>query len=423
MNRISHIAFTALLFLLLYPSSGRAAEWYIKYKNGLEAIKNQQWAAAISHLDDALNERGEERAKARTVGVQFIDYFPYLYRGLAYAKSGNNAKALADFERSEKQGEVFKASKDDEAQQILREYMSRLRTSAAGEKEFEQGRTFYRQKNYTAALERFRSVPESSPYREEAKRYVDLLQSDMAKEQGSNASTARQKPADTKPASRTETMFAEGVRLFDRQQYERAGEKFRAVLQEVPDHPGAQRYLNLSKSMKASLSTAPRKSGTDRSRRAGTDAGPTENSAPMGNDQLVEQATTLFRSGKLESARRLFLTVQSADPSRQEVNAYLDSINVTQKQIQLGMLAFFEGDYQAAVRQLNEAARVNAENVSLYGVLAAAYAAQYFLGGTEDQALQRNAQEIFRKARLIDGNYRLDGRYVSPRIVAFLNNQ
>lgn len=423
MNRIHHNGRTLFFVLLLFPSVGRAAEWYVNYKNGLEAIRSQQWSAAISHFTEAINERGDERARARTVGVQFIDYFPYLYRGLAYAKSGNTTKALADFDRSEKQGEVFKASQDEEAQQILREYTSRLRTTAAGEAEFEQGRTLYRQKNFSAALEKFQAVPDNSPYSEEARRYVDLIQSELAKGQSATVDASRQKTADTRATGRLETLFADGVRLFDRQQYERAEEKFRAVLKEAPDHAGAQRYLNLSRSMKASLASAPRKTLTDRSRRAGTDAPGPDTSEPMENDQLFDQAVNLFRSGKLESARRLFLTVQSANPSRQQVNAYLDSITITQRQIQAGILAFFEGEYQTAVRHLNEAARVNAENVSLYGVLAAAYAAQYFLGGSEDASLQRNAHEIFRKARLIDAEYRLDGRYVSPRIITFLNNQ
>jgi hypothetical protein len=141
------------------------------------------------------------------------------------------------------------------------------------------------------------------------------------------------------------------------------------------------------------------------------------------NEALFAQGTQLFREGKLESARRLFLTVRSADPSHVQAAAYLDSITRTQEVIRGGILSYFEGDFSSAIRQLGDASRINAENVSVYGVLAAAYASQYFLGGGEERNLQKSAVESFKRARQIDANYKLDGRYFSPRIVAFFNNQ
>ena len=411
-----------VVMLLASAPLARGAEWYVNYRSGLDAIRSQKWSEAISYFTEAINERPDERAKARTVGVQFIDYFPYVYRGLAYFKSGNNEKALADFERSERAREVFDGSSDTEAQRILREYIGRLRSTPVGEKAFVEGRDLFRQREFTRAIEKFRLVPANSAYRREAQQYIDLAQAELNKDQGATR-PAQDKPAASGSSDRIEQEFQAGVRLFDRQDYAAAENRFKSVLQKAPDHAGAQRYLNLAKSMRAGMASAPRRGSGSRTTRAEDAAPRTTDTAPDDNNTLFSQATQLFQEGKLESARRLFLTVRSADPSHTAASAYLDSIARTQEVIRGGILSFFEGDFRTAIRQLGDASRINTDNVSLYGVLAAAYASQYFLGGGEERELQKNALESFRRARQIDANYRLDGRFFSPRIVAFLNNQ
>jgi tetratricopeptide (TPR) repeat protein len=409
-----------LILTVLSVSLARAADWYVNYRNGLDAVHSQKWSEAISYFNDAISERPDEKAKARTVGVQFIDYFPYVYRGLAYAKSGNAEKALADFEHSEREKEVFDGSNDKDAQRILREYLGRLRAAPIGEKAFMDGRDLFRQREFTKAIEKFRTVPANSAYRREAQQYIDLAQAEMNKDRPAVADKTPDKVPPSASSTRVEQEFQAGVRLFDRKDYAGAEIKFRSVLEKSPDHAGAQRYLNLCKSMKAGMVSAPRRGAgarTDQQASGSPDAKKGE------NDALFSQAMQLFGEGKLESSRRLFLTVRSTDPTHAEAAAYLDSIARTQEVIRGGVLAFFEGDYRSAIHQLGNASRVNADNVSLYGILAAAYASQYFLGGGEERDLQKSAVESFRRARQIDANYRLDGRYFSPRIVAFFNNQ
>jgi len=412
----------ALILILLSASTARAAEWYVNYRNGLAAIQEQRWADAVTYLNDAIGERPDERAKARTVGVQFIDYFPYVYRGLAYFKLGENAKALADLEHSEKAREVFDGSSDRYAQRILKDYLDRLRSGPAEDKTFVEGRDLYRKREFARAIEKFRAVAPSSPYRKEAQQYIDLAQAELNKSQTGTAPTTA-KPPTGGTSEKVEQEFQAGVRLFDKKDYAAAETRFRAVLQKAPDHAGAQRYLNLCKSMKAGLTAAPRRGAGGRTTTTPETASHGTDAKRGENDALFTQGQQLFREGKLESARRLFLTVRSADPSNSEAAAYLDSIAKTQEVIRTGILAYFEGDYAAAIRQLGDASRINADNVSLYGVLAAAYASEYFLGGGEERGLQKNALESFKRARQIDANYKLDGRYFSPRIVAFLNNQ
>jgi tetratricopeptide (TPR) repeat protein len=402
-----------VILTALFASTSFSAEWYIKYRSGLEAIKGQQWSAAVGFFSEAIAERSEERTKARTVGVQFVDYLPYVYRGLAYAKLGNNVKALQDFERSEKQGEVQNASLDKDALRILRENLARLRTPRGPEKLLEEARTLYRQKHYARALEKLRAIPADSPYHREAQQYIDLAEAEMKK-------SGETVPQDN-VAGGGSREFQEGVQLFDKGDYARAEAKFQSVLRKEPGHAGAQRYLNLSRSMQASSSTAPRHVVADRRRHG---ASTTESgSGTTEQEALFTQALELYRTGKQESARRLFLTVQSSDPMRQEVGAYLDTIGQTQTLIRNGIGSFFDGEYQNAVKMLGDASRQNSENVSLYAVLAAAYASQYFLNGAEDRTLQRTAIETFRRARQIDASFVLDGKYFSPRIVALLNNQ
>ena len=51
-------------------------------------------------------------ANARTYGMQFIDYIPYFYRGVAYYQTGELDKAKADLETSQSFGEIQKTSRD-----------------------------------------------------------------------------------------------------------------------------------------------------------------------------------------------------------------------------------------------------------------------------------------------------------------------
>jgi tetratricopeptide (TPR) repeat protein len=127
--RNSKILFAALL--LLFSSMETCAEtWFSDYKDGKAAVREGKYKAAVVLLSRAITQRPESKANVRTYGVQFIDYFPYLYRGLAYARLGNKANALNDFEKEHGAGEVYKGSQDTEAGEMLRKRLEEFRGTA-----------------------------------------------------------------------------------------------------------------------------------------------------------------------------------------------------------------------------------------------------------------------------------------------------
>jgi hypothetical protein len=230
-------AFTVFACLLLFSLHAKADEWYESYARGKEAFNNQQWQEAIGRFTDAINERSESSANAKTYGMHFIDYFPYLYRGVAYFKIGDKVKALADLERADKEHVVGDARQDADAPQLLRQYLELARKSNTPlpDQNYAQGMKFYNQKNYRAAIESFKAVPESSPQHKDALRYLGLAQS---QQQAVEAEAAQKEKKE-----RASNAFASGVRYYNEKSLDKAEEQFKAVLQIDNARADARDYL------------------------------------------------------------------------------------------------------------------------------------------------------------------------------------
>jgi tetratricopeptide (TPR) repeat protein len=110
-----------------FVGNARAQEWISDYADGKEALRKGSYRQAVVFFSKAIDQRPESKADARTRGVQFVDYFPYVYRGIAYAQMGNRKNALKDFEREHAAGEVYKGQRDVEAGRILRKRLDEFR--------------------------------------------------------------------------------------------------------------------------------------------------------------------------------------------------------------------------------------------------------------------------------------------------------
>jgi tetratricopeptide (TPR) repeat protein len=122
-------------------------------------------------------------------------------------------------------------------------------------------------------------------------------------------------------------------------------------------------------------------------------------------------------------AREKFLALQVARPSYPEVGTYLQKIGRSEEAVRQGISAYFGGKYQQAIEQLSEASKSNNEDSHIYAALACAYATKYLLSGGEEKELYGLAVEAMRKAKQIDGNIHLDASYISPKIIALLNQR
>jgi tetratricopeptide (TPR) repeat protein len=85
----------ALALALPMPAS---ASWYDDYDAGLIAAKKGNWSVVAQKMTAAIGQLSKENSKARTYGMDFRNYRPYYYRGVAYLNLGKYEQAIADFE-------------------------------------------------------------------------------------------------------------------------------------------------------------------------------------------------------------------------------------------------------------------------------------------------------------------------------------
>jgi tetratricopeptide (TPR) repeat protein len=101
----------AVLALLL-AASVASASWYDDYDDGLKAARAGNWSVVVQKMTAAIKGNGTENNRARTYGVDFRNYHPYYYRGMAYLNLGKYEQAVADFERTSGPGPVDLGSLD-----------------------------------------------------------------------------------------------------------------------------------------------------------------------------------------------------------------------------------------------------------------------------------------------------------------------
>lgn len=112
-----------LVFAFLLAALAGAETWFESYEKAEQALSEEKWSEAVRHLNRALEQRSSSGANARTYGMRFIDYFPYLKLGVAYFHLGQPDAALQAFETEEGQAEIGRSAA---ALAVLTDYRSRI---------------------------------------------------------------------------------------------------------------------------------------------------------------------------------------------------------------------------------------------------------------------------------------------------------
>lgn len=84
----------------------RQAPWYYHYELGLALARHGDNQRALDALIEAAEDKPEPQPLARTYGVWFLDYLPYLAIAKAHARLGNRECALDALALSQRLGET-----------------------------------------------------------------------------------------------------------------------------------------------------------------------------------------------------------------------------------------------------------------------------------------------------------------------------
>ena len=99
----------ALLVLAIAVPSGAVGTWYDYYLDARDKhIPAQQWEPALASLKQAAKLKPDSGVDERTYGMDFIDYFPYYYQGVAYHRTQQWDSAILMFNIEEKGGAIKK---------------------------------------------------------------------------------------------------------------------------------------------------------------------------------------------------------------------------------------------------------------------------------------------------------------------------
>ena len=90
----------AFLFVALLAVPAHAQRWYDHYDEGLKAVRSGDWNKVVQKMSAAIKENAKEDNKARTYGMNMLNYHPFYYRGAAYLQTGQYDQAIADLEKT-----------------------------------------------------------------------------------------------------------------------------------------------------------------------------------------------------------------------------------------------------------------------------------------------------------------------------------
>ena len=352
-----------LCALLFAPCAVLHAQWYVDYQSGKEALEKQQWQAAITHFTKALDDEPDSKANKKTYGFTFIDYFPYLYRGIAYYRLGDQANAKADIGKAKAEGVIGDAQRDEEAGKLLEQYAALVEKPPpqVAQKRPEQKPPETAQQNVPPQSQAVKTAEKQKPPEEKA----PLVAKNEPKKESAPADEHR-RPEEEKRSENT---------------------------------PGT-----------AAATRVPA-------------AGNRLASADTAGSGLFTEGAALFNAGRVVQAKSRFEALRTRIPGYPGLADYMAMIEGIERRTSAGIAAYFQGEYREAIDQLTSSAKNGSDNPHLYAVLACAYAAEYLLAGEEDGALKKEAVDAYGRTRGLDPRYELDSKLISPRIIAILTGR
>ena len=113
------LAAVTLLSVAVYAQNNR--RWADPYRKGVEAADAKKWSEAVALLEQAVAVNPKAEKSKLVEGVFRVDYYPYLYLGMAYMELGQLEKAQQNLDKAKSP-----APTDRKLQGIATEYLAKL---------------------------------------------------------------------------------------------------------------------------------------------------------------------------------------------------------------------------------------------------------------------------------------------------------
>lgn len=359
-----------LVSLLALPAR---AEWFDDYQKGLDAASAKNWDTVIASMNAALAAKPDEGNRERTYGVNFVNYRPYYYLGVAYMNQGEWAKAIENLSK----------------------------TGGAGPVNLGDPNTLLITANNQLAAEQIRQA-QQPPVTPPTTRQPDPPRPDPALGQ-----------ARTKAENAIRT----------------AREKFNRAQQADAATNAAREFDTGSSLLRQATSAsidATTKADFDRVAELADRAGRAFDASVSASELRVAQLER-DRKQREEEARRRRQTQQQQQqqppapsaPTTPPDRATADVLNEARVRLKDALEAYFDGEFSDSARKLEQLSLDQPNNPMIFAFLGASHFYEYYLEGERDAGNLEKAREAFRTARSLRPGLELDSNYFSARLRAF----
>jgi tetratricopeptide (TPR) repeat protein len=394
----------------LSSSAHAQSPWFVSYEKALALQDQGDWKGSLPLLSDAIASRPDEKLKARTYGLHFVNYLPHYSLGLAYYHLKDRARALESFDRSLAGGAIQEAPEEYARLRTARATLAGTPAppvATAGETpaddapppgtlpwyvSYEAGLAYAESGDWMKAIESLKqSIAANGIPRRYARTYgmwfityIPYYYLGL-----SYYNQGLWQPA----VNYLET----SERLGEVKDMETESANLLSLLRDARKQSGTSRAPTVSEEVRTLLNTA------------------------------IADGVRLFNQQDIPGAEARFTSALRLDPYNSIARNYLARIREGQARqpgetavnpdFSAGVLHLLKGRYQKAIASLSAAKPEMDGDPSLHAYLGVAYCQRYRASGRKDATARRLAREEFRRALDLDPSWQLDRTLFSRDVI------
>jgi len=354
---------------MAFALPARADLWYESYAKAEQALAAEKWDEAVRQINLALEQKGDSNARARTYGMNFAAYFPYLRLAQAYLQLGQLDAASQALETEERLGAISQSPAESGELARLRGLIAQARTAAADD---ERKRIERIVAERLGEAERLEGEGDLDGALQAVGQALAVAQSDSRATAAMADLRSKIVAADTRrdEARRADSLVAQGRGQLDARRYQDAGAAFEQALALRPTDEVRGLLDQAQRGLRAELE-------------AEQDAGSRRRSV----DEALAETRTLETAGRFGDALARLQTAFALEPTNPDALALRGSLLAAQAReaettsrdstvqgllVQSGSL-LEAGDFDGALSASNRVLALDRENVQAMEFVSRAY--------------------------------------------------